>query len=320
MIILFILNNIINFVLVVVIALISVAFLTLLERKVLASMQLRVGPSVAGYIGILQPFSDAIKLFSKEIILPTKANHFLFIAAPIIGLFLSLLPWAIIPLGYGLFVSDIEIGMLYLFAVSSMGVYPILIAGWASNSMYPFIGALRATSAMISYELVMGLILLNSVIISNSLNLTNIVLSQNKIWFFIPLFPAFLMFLVSVLAETSRAPFDLTEGESELVGGFQTEYSGMSFSYFALIEYGHQVSMASIIVIFFFGGWLSLIVSVIFYYIFAIKLLIGMFFFIWARSAVPRYRIDNLMYLNWKSLLLTSLSFIIVVLSIFVIV
>ena len=298
--------------------LIAVAFLTLFERKVLGSMQLRKGPNVVGFFGTLQPFADGLKLFAKETILPTHANLSIFIISPIAAFFLALLSWAVIPFSDGVVIGDINIGLLYLFAVSSVSVYAILMSGWSSNSKYAFFGAIRAAAQMISYEVSMGLIIISVILCVWELNLISIVNAQKNLWFFIPLFPAFIMFFISALAETSRAPFDLTEGESELVSGFNVEYSAMTFAMFFLAEYSHIILMSLITVLLFLGGWLppfdllpfNLIPS---YFWLGIKTTFMMFVFIWVRASFPRMRYDALMALLWKSYLPFSLAFLILV-------
>lgn len=282
-------------------------------------MQLRKGPNYVGFLGIGQPIADAVKLLVKEIIIPIKSNQLFFILSPLIAFFLSLIYWSIIPFGFGLTISYLNYSLLFIFALGGLSVYPVLLSGWASNSKYSLFGSLRSTSAMISYELVIGLILLNIVVSSKSLNLNYIILAQEKMWFILPFWPAFLMYLIAALAETSRAPFDLNESESELVSGFQTEYSGFSFSLFALTEYSHIVVTSVMIVLLFMGGylWPFTLLPVTFYWLFPLKSLTLMSWFIWTRAAVPRYRLDNLMYLNWKSLLLSSLAFLVWVILIF---
>lgn len=294
------------------------AFLTLAERKVLASIQIRQGPNIVGIFGILQPFADAIKLFAKETILPTHANTFIFLLAPIFSLALALIGWAVIPFGPGLVLSDTSLGVLYLLAVSSLSVYTILFSGWSSNSRYAFLGSLRSTAQMISYEVSMGLILICVLITAGSLNLTQILLHQKNIWYIIPLWPAFLMFYVSILAETSRTPFDLPEGESELVSGYNVEYSSMTFALFFLAEYIHIILMSFMATLFFLGGWLPPLqiipltwIPPIFWLI--IKWLFVIFSFLWVRATYGRYRYDQLMSLLWKSYLPLSLGFLIMI-------
>ncbi|MGI4807461.1 MAG: complex I subunit 1/NuoH family protein, partial [Janthinobacterium lividum] len=221
--------------------LISVAYLTLAERKVMAAMQMRVGPNVVGPFGLMQPFADALKMLTKETIVPTGANRILFIVAPLLTMTLAMIAWAVVPVNEGWAIADINVGVLYLFAISSLGVYGIIIAGWASNSKYAFLGALRSAAQMVSYEVSMGFVMVTVLLCAGSLNLTDIVMAQQRIWFIIPLFPMFVVFFISILAETNRAPFDLAEGESEIVGGFHVEYSAMSFGLFFLGEYANMI-------------------------------------------------------------------------------
>ncbi len=296
--------------------LITIAYVTLAERKVLGSMQIRKGPNVVGVLGLIQPLADAIKLFGKETIIPTHSNFIIYLVAPIFGFVLSLLSWIVIPYQEGSVISNLNIGILYLLAISSLSVYSILMSGWSSNSKYAFFGAIRAAAQMISYEVSIGLIIISVILCTGSLNLTSIVLAQKDIWFFIPLFPAFIMFFISSLAETNRAPFDLSEGESELVSGFNVEYSAMTFALFFLAEYGHIVLMSLLNVILFFGGWLSPISflpdSPIWL---ALKTAIFIFIFIWVRGSFPRIRYDQLMQLLWKNYLPLSLGFVIFISS-----
>jgi NADH-quinone oxidoreductase subunit H len=296
--------------------LITIAYVTLAERKVLGSMQIRKGPNVVGVLGLIQPLADAIKLFGKETIIPTHSNFIIYLVAPMFGFVLALLSWIVIPYQEGSVISNLNIGILYLLAISSLSVYSILMSGWSSNSKYAFFGAIRAAAQMISYEVSIGLIIISVILCTGSLNLTNIVLAQKDIWFFIPLFPAFIMFFISSLAETNRAPFDLSEGESELVSGFNVEYSAMTFALFFLAEYGHIVLMSLLNVILFFGGWLSPISflpdSPIWL---ALKTAIFIFLFIWVRGSFPRIRYDQLMQLLWKNYLPLSLGFVIFISS-----
>lgn len=298
--------------------LLGVAYLTLFERKVFASIQLRKGPNVVGVYGLLQPLADGLKLFTKEAISPNHANLVIFWLSPIIGFGLALLSWAVIPYDEGYVIADINVGLMYLFTISSVSVYAILMSGWASNSKYAFFGAIRAAAQMISYEVSMGLIIISVIICVGELNLTSIVLAQKEIWFIIPLFPAFLMFFVSALAETNRTPFDLTEGESELVSGYNVEYSAMNFALFFLAEYSHIILMSLITTLLFLGGWLppmdifplNLIPNVLWL---GLKTALIMFGFIWVRATFPRMRYDALMALLWKGFLPLSLGFVILV-------
>lgn len=287
---------------VIITVLIGVAYFTLAERKILSSVQRRKGPNVVGYLGILQPLADGLKLFLKETIIPSNADKLLFLLAPIITFSLSILAWGVIPVGDKMVLSDLPLGILYIFAVSSLEVYGVILAGWSSNSRYAFLGSLRTVAQMISYEISIGFTIVSIVLLARSSNLTEIVYAQSYIWYAIPLFPLFLIFLVSMLAETNRHPFDLPEAESELVSGYNVEYSGMSFALFFLGEYASMFLMSCLAVLFFLGGW-----SMPFYvptsllpFIFGLKSTIFVFFFIWSRAALPRYRYDQLMRLGWK--------------------
>ena len=291
--------------------LISVAYFTLAERKVMGIIQRRKGPNVIGYLGLLQPLADGLKLFSKETILPSNSNFVLFILAPILTFFLSLMSWAVIPLSNNVVLADINLGILYIFSISSLSVYGILIAGWSSNSKYPFLGALRSTAQMISYEVSIGFIIVNVSLCSGSFNLNNIVMSQVDIWYVVPLFPMFVLFAISMLAERNRHPFDLPEAEAELVSGYNVEYSAMTFALFFLGEYANMLLMSSFITIMFLGGWLPLMNIFPTSFWFSLKLSISVFFFILARAALPRYRYDQLMLLGWKSFLPLSLGYLI---------
>lgn len=292
--------------------LLSVAYLTYAERKVLGAMQRRMGPNVVGPMGLLQPFADGLKLLMKETIIPEKANRFLFYLAPIITFSLSLAAWAVIPFQAGLVLADINLGVLYLFAISSLSVYGIIIAGWASNSQYAFLGALRSAAQMVSYEVSIGFVLCAVLLATGSLNLSVIVEKQQSLWFIVPFFPMFVIFIISALAETNRAPFDLPEAEAELVSGYNVEYSGMTFALFYLAEYANMILLSAMTAILFLGGWLPPFDLAPFTWLpgifwFALKLALVLFVFIWVRATFPRYRYDQLMRLGWKVFLPFSL-------------
>ena len=297
--------------------LVSVAFLVYLERKVLGAVQLRKGPNVVGPFGILQSFADVLKLLTKENLLPSSSNKFLFIFAPMLTLILSLIAWAVIPISSTYVIANINIGILYLFAVSSFGVYGVIIAGWASNSKYPFLGALRSAAQMISYEVSIGFVIITVLICVGSLNLIDIVESQKNMWFAIPLLPMFVIFIISALAETNRLPFDLPEDEATLVAGFFTEYSSISFGLFFLAEYANMILMSSLTVILFLGGWYPPIdifplnaIPGIFWFV--IKVFLILFVFLWVRATYPRYRYDQLMRLGWKIFLPFTLIWVVI--------
>ena len=292
--------------------LLAVAYLTYGERKVLAAMQMRKGPNVVGPFGLGQPFADAIKMLMKETIIPSGASRGLFMLAPMITFGLAMIAWAVIPVNDGWAIADINVGILYLFAISSLGVYGVIIAGWASNSKYAFLGALRSAAQMVSYEVSIGFVIVTVLLCVGSLNLTAIVRAQEKVWFFIPLFPMFVIFFISALAETNRAPFDLPEGESELVAGFFVEYSSLSFGLFFLGEYANMILMSALTTILFLGGWyppldiapLNWIPGPVW---FILKICLCLFTFVWVRATFPRYRYDQLMRLGWKVFLPFSL-------------
>ncbi len=300
---------------------IAMAYLTYYERKVIAAMQLRKGPNVVGWFGLLQPFADGLKLLLKETIVPSGANPAVFIAAPIVTFSLSLVAWAVIPFGDGLVLADINVGILYLFAISSLGVYGIIMAGWASNSKYAFLGALRSAAQMVSYEVAIGFIIITVLMVAGSLNLSKIVLSQAGgfwHWYWLPLFPIFVIFFISTLAETNRAPFDLPEAEAELVGGFNVEYSAFPFALFFLGEYINMIVMSALTTILFLGGWLPPLEVSWLTWIpgpiwFALKITVVLFFFLWVRASFPRYRYDQLMRLGWKVFLPLSLAGVVIV-------
>jgi len=293
--------------------LVAVAYLTYAERKVIGAIQLRKGPNVVGPFGLLQPLADGAKLFLKETILPSGANKGVFILAPMLTFFLALISWAVIPFDEGWVLSNINVGVLYLFAVSSLGVYGIIMSGWASNSRYAFLGSMRSAAQMVSYEVSMGLVLISVLLTVGSLNLSDIVLKQKEtVWFIIPHLPMFIIYLVSILAETNRAPFDLPEAESELVAGYNVEYSAMAFALFFLGEYANMILLSAMTTVLFLGGWLppfdvapfNMIPGIIW---FALKIAFVLFIFLWVRATFPRYRYDQLMRLGWKIFLPFSL-------------
>jgi len=290
----------------------SVAYLTLFERKVIGAMQLRKGPNVVGPFGLLQPIADGLKLFMKETIIPTGANRGVFIAAPMITFTLALVAWSVIPFDAGMVLADINVGILFLFAISSLGVYGILMAGWASNSKYAFLGAMRSAAQMVSYEVSMGLIIITVLLCAGSLNLSVIVESQRDVWYIIPLFPMFVIFFISTLAETNRHPFDLPEAEAELVAGYNVEYSAMTFALFFLGEYANMILMSAMTSVLFLGGWLPPMDIALFNWIpgpiwLALKITFCLFIFGGVRATFPRYRYDQLMRLGWKVFLPLSL-------------
>lgn len=293
---------------------IGVAYLTFFERKVIGYMQLRVGPNMVGPFGLLQPFADGIKLLHKEIIIPLAANKFLFILAPILTFSLSLMAWAVIPMGPDFVIANLNVGVLYIFALSSLGVYGIIIAGWASQSKYAFLGAIRSAAQMISYELAIGTILASILLCAGSLNLSEIIMSQKNTWYILPLFPLWVIFFISCLAETNRSPFDLPEAEAELVAGYNVEYSSMTFALFFLGEYANMILMSALNAILFFGGWLPPLDIPLFNIIpgfiwMILKISFFLFIFLWVRASLPRYRYDQLMRLGWKVFLPFTLIF-----------
>ena len=300
--------------------LIAVAYLTYAERKVLALAQLRRGPNVVGPFGLLQPFADGLKLLTKETIIPAGANRVVFILAPMITFTLALVAWAAIPFDDGWVVANINVGILYIFGISSLGVYGIIMAGWSSNSKYSFLGGMRSAAQMVSYEVSIGFVIVAVLVTVGSLNLSTIVTTHQPVWMWFLLSPMMVVFFISGLAETNRPPFDLPEGESELVGGFNTEYSAMTFALFFLGEYANMILVAAMTVILFFGGWLppfglqvaplTWVPGVIW---FALKICVILFFFLWVRATLPRFRYDQLMRLGWKVLLPMSLFWVIMV-------
>ncbi len=301
--------------------LVSVAYMTYAERKILAAMQLRVGPNVVGPFGLLQPFADALKMLMKETVVPTGANRALFLLAPVLTFVLAMIAWAVIPMGDGWAIADINVGVLYLFAISSLGVYGIIIAGWASNSKYAFLGAMRSAAQMVSYEVSIGLVIVCVLLCVGSLNLNDIVRAQRHVWFCIPLLPMFVVFFISALAETNRAPFDLAEGESEIVAGFMVEYSSMSYGLFFLGEYANMFLMSAMTSILFMGGWQAPFGVVPFTWVpgtvwFLLKIAFVMFMFVWVRATFPRFRYDQLMRLGWKVFLPLSLFWLVLTASV----
>jgi NADH-quinone oxidoreductase subunit H len=294
----------------------AVAYLTLMERKVIGAMQLRKGPNVVGIFGLLQPLADGLKLMLKEVIIPDQSNKALFLLAPIITFTLALIGWAVIPFSETFSIANINVGVLYLLATSSLGVYGIIIAGWASNSKYAFLGAIRSSAQMISYEVSIGLIIISVVLCVGSLNLTDIILAQKNHWFALPMFPMFILFFISGLAETNRLPFDLPEAESELVAGYNVEYSSMPFSMFFLGEYANMILISAFASILFLGGWLPPFDTAFFNAIpgpiwLCLKIFFLLFCFIWVRATLPRYRYDQLMRLGWKVFLPFSLTWVV---------
>jgi len=315
--------DLIGIVIIVAIVLLCVAYLTLLERKVIGAMHLRKGPNVVGPFGLLQPMADGLKLFLKETVIPTGANPVVFVVAPMITFILALIAWAVIPFDEGWVLADINVGILYLFAISSLGVYGIIMAGWASNSKYAFLGALRSAAQMVSYEVSMGFVIITVLLCVGSLNLSEIVLAQQGSfgmfnWFVFPLLPMAVIFFISTLAETNRHPFDLPEAEAELVAGYNVEYSAMTFALFFLGEYANMILMSAMTTILFLGGWLPPFDIAPFNWIpgpiwFFLKIVFCLFVFLWVRATFPRYRYDQLMRLGWKVFLPISLAAVAVV-------
>ena len=311
---LFLVITLLKILVIVVPLLISVAYFTLAERKILGAIQRRRGPNVVGTFGLLQPLSDGFKLLVKETVLPSNSNKLIFILSPIITFLISLMGWAVIPYDKYSFLAELNTGMMYLFAVSSLGVYGIIMSGWSSNSKYAFLGALRSTAQMVSYEVSLGFIIIVIILCVGSFNLNVIIESQKYVWFVIPFFPLFLMFFISGLAETNRHPFDLPEAEAELVSGYNVEYSAMGFALFSLGEYANMLLMSSLNVILFLGGWLapfSFLEFVPGSFWFSLKICIFVILFVWMRAALPRYRYDQLMNLGWKVFLPISLAYLI---------
>jgi NADH-quinone oxidoreductase subunit H len=297
--------------------LVAVAYLTLAERKVIAAMQLRKGPNVVGPLGLLQPLADGLKLLLKETVIPAGANKVVFVLAPMVTFILAIVAWAVIPFDTGMVLADINVGVLYLFAISSLGVYGIIMAGWASNSKYAFLGALRSAAQMVSYEISIGFVIITVLLCVGSLNLSRIVEAQRDVWFALPLLPMFVVFFISALAETNRAPFDLPEAEAELVSGYNVEYSAMTFALFFLGEYANMILMSAMTATLFLGGWLPPVDMAPFTWVpgpiwLIIKICFVLFLFLWVRATFPRYRYDQLMRLGWKVFLPLSLLWVIV--------
>jgi NADH-quinone oxidoreductase subunit H len=296
-----------------------VAYLTLAERKVIGYMQARLGPNRVGPLGLLQPIADAVKLLTKEIIVPSGANKFLFVIAPVMSIMPALAAWAVVPFAPHLVLANVNAGLLYVMAITSMGVYGVIIAGWASNSKYAFLGSLRSAAQIVAYEIAMGFALVGVLMMSQSLNLSEIVNRQHSpwgllSWNFIPLFPMFLVYLISGVAETNRAPFDVAEGESEIVAGFHVEYSGMAFAIFFLAEYANMILVSTLCATMFLGGWLSPIPGLPdgFWWL-ALKVAFVLFLFLWFRATFPRYRYDQIMRLGWKVFIPVTLVWLVVI-------
>jgi len=294
-----------------------VAYLTLAERKVIGFMQVRIGPNRVGYFGLLQPIADGLKLLFKEIILPTKANKFLFMLGPVLAIAPAFAAWAVVPFDLNRVLANIDAGLLYILAMTSVAVYGVIIAGWASNSKYAFLGSMRSAAQIVSYEIAMGFALVGVLMSAGSLNLGKIVLAQSGgfwQWYWLPLFPLFIVYFISAVAETNRAPFDVAEGESEIVAGFHVEYSGMTFAVFFLAEYANMILVSMLAVLMFLGGWLSPVPFLPdgFPWL-LLKVLLMLFFFLWFRATFPRYRYDQIMRLGWKVFIPITLVWIIVV-------
>lgn len=306
----FFLFLIIKYIILIIPVLISVAYLTLAERKILGYSQNRKGPNIVGIYGLLQPLADGVKLFSKEIIIPNHVSIYFYFFSPILALTFSLVIWILLPFGENIILSNSNLSLLIIFAISSISIYTILLSGWSSNSKYAFLGSLRAVAQMISYEICIGLIIINVILCVGNFNLNSIIISQsNSLWFIFPLLPVSIMFFISCLAETNRAPFDLTEGESELVSGYNVEYSSMSFALFFLAEYSHIIFMSFLFSLIFLGGWYFFFKLNIFFFL---KGTFLTFCFVWVRTSFPRLRYDQLMSLLWKTYLPLSFSLIII--------
>ncbi len=306
--------------------LLAVAYLTYAERKVIGYMQVRLGPNRVGYAGLLQPIADALKLVMKEVIIPSQSNVYLFLIAPVLAIAPAIAVWAVVPFDDGMVIADINAGLLYILAISSIGVYGIVIAGWASNSKYAFLGALRSSAQKVSYEIAMGFALVTVIMTAGSMNLTDIVMGQQGgmlSWYWIPLLPMFVVYFISGVAETNRAPFDVAEGESEIVAGFHVDYSGMTFAVFFLAEYAMMILISFLTAIMFMGGWLSPFEGIpgletLFSFVpglawLALKVFILLFVFLWFRATFPRYRYDQIMRLGWKILIPLTILWVFVV-------
>jgi NADH-quinone oxidoreductase subunit H len=295
----------------------AVAYLTLAERKVIGFMQVRIGPNRVGYFGLLQPIADGLKLLMKEIVIPSQANKALFLIAPVLAIAPAFAAWAVVPFDMNLVLADVDAGLLYILAMTSVAVYGVIIAGWASNSKYAFLGSLRSAAQIVSYEIAMGFALVGVLMCANSLNLGKIVMAQAGgllHWYLLPLFPLFVVYFISAVAETNRAPFDVAEGESEIVAGFHVEYSGMAFAVFFLAEYANMILVSMLAVIMFLGGWLSPIPGIADGFLWLLlKVALMLFFFLWFRATFPRYRYDQIMRLGWKVFIPITLVWIIVV-------
>lgn len=301
----------------------SIAFLTLYERKVLSAMQRRRGPNVLGLFGLLQPFADGVKLILKETVIPSSSNYIIFLLAPILIFTLSLFGWVVMPLSNGIVISDVDLGLIVLLAISSLSVYGVIMSGWSSNSKYAFLGALRSSAQMISYEVSIGLLIMPVILLSGTANFTGIVYAQKEMYNCFPFFISSILFFICILAETNRLPFDLPEAESELVSGYNVEYSSLTFAFFFLAEYSYIILMSALLVVLYLGGWVPLSNNFIFFFLpnwfwFFSKLVFILFSFIWVRATLPRYRYDQLMSLGWKVIL--PLSFAILFLYIFIII
>jgi NADH-quinone oxidoreductase subunit H len=319
------LHVLLGIVLIIVPLLLAVAYVTMAERKVISYMQGRIGPNRVGFYGILQPIADVAKLFCKEIILPAQSNRYLFVIAPMLAIGPALLAWAVVPFAKGWVLANVDAGVLYLFSMSSLGVYGILVGGWASNSKYAFFGAMRSTAQVVSYEIAMGFALVGVLMVTDTMNLSQIVLKQSGgiwHWYWLPLFPLFMVYWISAVAETNRAPFDVAEGESEIVAGFHVEYSGMGFALYFLAEYANMILVSAVVSTLFFGGWLSPfdgipVLGSLFAWVpgifwFCLKIALFLFIYFWLRATFPRYRYDQIMQLCWKVLLPVTIVWIFV--------